>query len=180
MNTTQLLRLSGAAALAGGALRMASAFPLPLEHLDLEALWSVIDALLTLGMIGIYLVRAEKLGFLGLAGFVLAMGALSFIGGPDADPFGFSTYQEGAATLVIALVGFSIAWVRSRERPWAPPLCWIGSAIAGGVLGALPAPFPDYGFLAAGALFGLGFAFGGWDLLRRPGSALPDGSRKAI
>lgn len=167
MNRTQLFRLSGAAALTGGALRIASAFPLPLTQIQLEALWTAVDALLTLGLIGIYLVRAEKLGFLGLAGFVVAMGALSFIGGPDADPFGFSTYQEGAAALVIALLGLSIAWIRAQDRPWAPPLCWFGTAIAGGVMGALPAPLPDYGLLAAGVLFGLGFAFAGWDLLRR-------------
>ena len=178
MNASQLMRLSGAAALAGGALRVASAFPLPLQQYELEALWAVIDVLLTLGLIGVYLVRAEKLGFLGLGAFVVAMAALSFIGGPDADPFGFSTYQEGSSTLVIALVGLSIAWIRAQERPWAAPLCWIGTAIAAGVLAALPAPLPDYGFLAAGVLFGLGFAFAGWDLLRRP--ALPDGGRKAI
>jgi hypothetical protein len=169
MNRRNLLKLSGFAALSGGLLRIGSALPLPLAAIELEALWDVIDALLSLGLIGVYLVRAEKMGFLGLAGFVLAMASLSFIGGPDADPFGFSTYEQGAAALAISLVGFSIAWLRAGERPLAPPLLWFASVIAAGVLGLLPAPIPNYGFTVAGALFGAAFLAAGLDLMRRPG-----------
>ncbi|GAM98666.1 hypothetical protein U91I_02301 [alpha proteobacterium U9-1i] len=166
VKTQQLLRFSGLAAILGGLGRIASALPLPLDQASLEALWTGIDVLFTLGLIGIYLVRAEALGFLGLAAFVVAMAALSFIGGPDADVFGFSTYQEGAAALAIAMAGLSIAWVRTGQRPLAPALLWFGSVIAAGVLGWAPATAP-YGFMAAGALFGAGFVAAGWDLLRR-------------
>ena len=168
MNMRALMKLSGLAALLGGGLRIASALPLPMGVLAQEALWDAIDVLLTLGLIGIYIARASTLGFLGLAGFVCAMAALSFIGGPDADPFGFSTYEQGAAILAISLAGFSIAWLRAGERPVLAPLCWFGSVIAAGVLGMAPPPLPDYHFMAAGALFGAGFAAAGWDLLRRP------------
>ncbi len=168
MKTNTLFRLSGFAALLGGLLRIVSAFNPPISPVALEALWDAIDICLTLGLIGIYLIRAEKLGFLGLAAFVLAVASLSFIGGPDADPFGFSTYQEGAAALVISLVGLSIAWVRAGERPLLPPLLWFAAAVAGGLIGMLPEPFPSYGFLAAGNLFGAAFAAAGWDLLSRP------------
>jgi hypothetical protein len=168
MNMQALMRLSGLAALLGGGLRIASALPLPMGAMAQEALWDVIDILLTLGLIGIYLARAGKLGFLGLAGFACAMAALSFIGGPDADPFGFSTYEQGAAVLAISLAGFSIAWLRAGERPLLAPLCWFGSVIAAGALGMGPVPLPDYGFMAAGVLFGAGFVAAGWDLLRRP------------
>ncbi len=167
MNPRILFKLSGAAALAGGLLRIASALPLELDALSQEWLWTTIDMALTLGLIGIYLVRADKLGFLGLAGFVFSMASLSFIGGPDRDVFGFSTYQQGAAALAISMVGFALAWLRAGERPWAPPLLWFGSVLAVGVLGMLPAPAPDYGFAAAGVLFGLAFAAAGYDLLRR-------------
>ena len=166
VKTQQLLRFSGLAALLGGLGRMGSALPLPLDQTSLEALWTVIDILFTLGLIGIYLVRAEVLGFLGLASFVVAMAALSFIGGPDADVFGFSTYQEGAMTLAIAMVGLSIAWVRTGQKPLAPPLLWFGSVVAAGALGLAPA-VAEYGFTAAGLLFGAGFAAAGWDLIRR-------------
>ncbi len=167
MNARILFKLSGGAALMGGLMRMVSATPLPLAAAEQEALWTTTDVFLSLGLIGIYLARAEKLGLLGLAGFALSMAALSFIGGPDADVFGFSTYEQGAAALAISLVGLSLAWLRAGERPWGPPLLWFGSVIAAGVLGMLPAPLPEYGFAAAGALFGAAFAWAGIDLIRR-------------
>lgn len=150
----------------GGALRVFSSFSLLDDAVTLEWLYTAIDVLLLFGLIGIYLVRAERLGFLGLASFAVAVAALSFIGGPDADPFGFSTYQEGATVLAIAMVGMSLAWIRAGERPLAAPLCWFASIIAAGVLGMLPAPLPGYGLAAAGVLFGAGFMSGGFDLVR--------------
>ena len=165
MNYAALYRLSGMAAVAGGALRIATAFPLGQDAVSLEWLYTGIDILLLFGLIGIFLSRAERLGFLGLASFIVAVAALSFIGGPDADPFGFSTYEQGAAALAIALVGLSMAWVRAGERPWGPPLCWFASVIVAGVLGYIP-PLSGYGLPAAGALFGLGFVLAGWPLLR--------------
>ncbi|MFO0204302.1 MAG: hypothetical protein ACK528_14365 [Alphaproteobacteria bacterium] len=159
MNAGQLFRLSGAAAIAGGALRIFSAFALLTDPIQQQWLWVIVDIFVTLGLIGIYVSRAEKLGFLGLASFIVGMAALSFMGGPDADPFGFSTYEQGAMTLVIALIGLSLAWVRAGERPLAAPICWFASALAAGL--------PDYGFLIAGILFGAGFVFAGLSLLRR-------------
>jgi hypothetical protein len=168
MHPAQLFCLAGFAAILGGLLRVASAFPLPLSAIEHEALWDITDAFFTLGLIGVYLDRAPRLGFLGLASFVVAIAALSFIGGPDADPFGFSTYEQGAAALLIALLGLSIAWLRAGERPLWPPLLWFASAIAAGALSALPAPWPDYGFTSAGIFFGLGFCAAGWPLARAP------------
>ena len=168
MITSQaLFRLSGAAAIAGGLMRIAAAFPLPLGEVNLQWVYTIIDVLLLFGVIGIYLARAKALGFLGLAAFALAVSALSFIGGPDADPFGFSTYQEGAVTLAIAMAGLSLAWVRTGQKPLTPAGCWFSSIIAGGLFGYLPMPLPDYALPAAGVLFGAGFALAGLDLLRR-------------
>ncbi|MEZ5995017.1 MAG: hypothetical protein R3C25_04630 [Hyphomonadaceae bacterium] len=167
MDNGVLFRLSGLAAAAGGVARVLAAFPLLSDPLALEWLYSAIDALLLFGLMGIYLCRARRLGWLGLAGFAVGVAALSFIGGPDADPFGFSTYQEGAAALAIAMAGLSLAWLRAGERPRAPALCWFGSVIAAGVLNMLPAPLPDFGLQAAGVLFGLGFLLAGFDLAHR-------------
>jgi hypothetical protein len=165
MNAKQLFALSGAAAIAGGLLRIFSAFSLLSDPVSLEWLYTTIDVLLLFGLIGIYLSRAERLGFLGLASFAVAVAALSFIGGPDADPFGFSTYEQGAAALAIAMVGLSIAWLQRGERPIWAPLCWFGSVVCVGVLNFIP-PLSPYGFPLAGALFGLGFTLAGVDLVR--------------
>lgn len=164
INSAALYRLSGFSAVTGGALRIVSAFPVINDPISLEWLYTAIDVLLLFGLMGIYLSRASKLGFLGLAAFGVSVAALSFIGGPDADPFGFSTYEQGAAALVIGMLGLSIAWVQAGERPLAAPLCWFGTAIAGGVMGMLPAPIPDYAFMTAGVLFGAGFVAAGWPL----------------
>jgi hypothetical protein len=167
MDANALFRFSGFAALAGGALRIAAAFPLTEDRVLLEWLYAAIDILLLLGLMGIYLVRTGRLGLLGVTSFIVAVAALSFIGGPDADPFGFSTYEQGAATLLIAMIALSIAWLRVREQPLSPPLCWIGSAVAVGVFALLPAPLPSYGVMAAGVLFGLGFVLSGLSLMQR-------------
>ncbi|HYD72236.1 MAG TPA: hypothetical protein VEF55_03805 [Candidatus Binatia bacterium] len=167
MTFAQLFRLAAVAAIAGGVLRIFASFPLIEDAIALEWLYAATDVLLLFGVIGIYLVRADQLGFLGMASFGVAVAALSFIGGPDADPFGFSTYQDGATALAIAMIGLSIAWLRAGERPWLAPIGWFGSVIAAGVLGRLPDPFPSYGLAAAGVLFGAGFVSAGIDLLSR-------------
>jgi hypothetical protein len=167
----QLFRLAGAAAIAGGALRALAALELLDDPVTLEWLYASIDVLLLFGLIGIYLARASRLGFLGLASFAVAVAALSFIGGPDADPFGFSTYQEGATVLAIAMVGFSIAWFRVRERPLGAPAFWFTSVVIAGALGSLPEPWPHTGIITAGLLFGVGFVGAGVDLLRGGGSS---------
>jgi hypothetical protein len=169
MRAGDLFRLGGAAAVIGGVLRIASSFPLSLDPMMQEALYDITDAMLLFGVIAIYLERHEQLGYLGFVSFAVAVGALSFIGGPDADPFGFSTYQQGAATLLIALLGLSFAWLRAGQKPlWAPGL-WFLSAIAIGALSRLPAPFNAYGLPTAGVLFGAGFVAAGAALIHRKG-----------
>jgi hypothetical protein len=168
MKANDLFRLGGAAAVIGGVLRIITAFPVARDAITSEALYDIIDAMLLFGVIAIYLDRFDKLGFLGLGAFAVAVGALSFIGGPDADPFGFSTYEQGAATLLIALLGMSFAWLRAGQKPvWAAGF-WFLSAIAGGVLSRF-APLSAYGFGAAGALFGAGFIAAGIPLVNRKG-----------
>lgn len=167
MTFAQLFRLAGVAAIAGGLLRILASFPVTEDRITIEWLYTAIDVFLLFGVMGVYLVRADRLGFLGMASFGVAVAALSFIGGPDADPFGFSTYQDGAMALAIAMIGLSIAWLRAGERPWIAPIGWFGSVVAAGVLGRLPDPFPSYGLAAAGVLFGAGFVSAGIDLLSR-------------
>jgi len=168
MNYATLYRLSGVAAISGGLLRIFSAVAQVGDQVTLEWLYTAIDVLLLMGLIGIYLSRAERLGFLGLASFGVAVASLSFIGGPDADVFGFSTYEQGAAALAIAMVGLSIAWLQRGETPIWAPMCWFGSVVSVGLFNFIPA-ISQYGFAVAGMLFGLGFALAGWTLLKSRG-----------
>lgn len=167
MKQDALYKLAGFAAIAGGLIDIIRVFPVLTDPITREWLYTVIDILLVFGLIGIYLVRAEKLALLGLASFAVTMAGLNFIGGPDADPFGFSTGEQGMAVIAIGMIGFSIAWLRAGERPLSPPLLWFGSAVAAGVLGMMPAPMPDYALKVATILFGAGFVMAGWQLARR-------------
>ena len=106
--------------------------------------------------------KAYKAAWYGLS--AVAVASLSFIGGPDAGPFGFSTYEQGAAALAIALVGLSMAWVRVGEKPIWPALAWFASVVAVGLLGMIE-PLAPYGMPAAGILFGLGFVLAGLPLV---------------
>jgi hypothetical protein len=165
MKTEALYRLAGLASLLAGGARIVTALPWSSDATLREAVYDAIDALLLFAVMGVYFSRKEHLGLLGLTSFAVAIAALSFIGGPDADPFGFSTYEQGGATLAIAMVGLSLAWLRAGQRPLWAPACWFLSVIAAGVLQRLPQPLPTYGFAAAGMLFGLGFVFAGLDLI---------------
>jgi len=166
MQKDALFKLSGLAAIMGGALDIFRVLPILTDPIAREWLYTAIDILLVFGLIGIYLLRAERLALLGLASFAVTMAGLSFIGGPDADPFGFSTGEQGMAVIAIGMAGFSLAWLRANERPLAPPLLWFGSVVAAGVLGMLPAPAPDYALKAATVLFGAGFIAAGLQLIR--------------
>jgi hypothetical protein len=172
MKTDALFRLAGLAAILAGGARIVTAFSWTNDALAREALYDAIDALLLFAVMGVYFSRKDQLGALGFASFAVAIAALSFIGGPDADPFGFSTYQQGAYALAIGMVGMSIAWWRAGQRPLWAPACWFLSVIAAGVLRMFPAPLPDYGLTAAGILFGLGFVLAGLDLISTKPRAL--------
>jgi len=174
MEIRNLVRLAGAAAALGGAARVLSAFvPYVPSHPGLEALYAAIDVLLSFGLVGAYLTRAREIGVAGLCAFVLAASGLSFIGGPDADVFGFSTYQVGGAVVALAMAAFgAIVLVRRAAAPWAPA-CWIASLAAGLVASLGPAGdsrYAHWAFVAAGVLFGAGFVAIGREMLRQPGA----------
>src|SRR5258706_14557811 len=89
MKTEFLYRLAGLASLLAGSARIVAALPWSSDATLREALYDTIDALLLFAVMGLYFSRKDHLGILGLTSFAVAIGALSFIGGPDADPFGF-------------------------------------------------------------------------------------------
>lgn len=164
MTGTQLSGGAALAAMLGGGLRVVAALPLGLAAARAELLYDAIDALLLLGLIGVYLARARALGAIGFGAFVVALCSLSFIGGPDADPWGFSTYQVGAATLTLALAALSVAWLRAGAGRSGAPLAWLASLVLGAGAGHVPGLGAERAFALAGASFGLGFVLAGAEL----------------
>ncbi len=158
-------RLFGVAAIIGGALRMGGNF-IPWRAGDpaLEAFAATIDLLLIFGLSGLYFQNASRLGALGLIGFVITISGLAFITGPDGVFHGIDIYSTGVVVIGAGLVILSLSLLKNAIASPAA-IAWIGAAatqVGGWTFGA-----PALGFLAAGFLFGLGFVFAGFALVRR-------------
>ncbi len=161
-----LIRLGAIAALVGGTLRFGSSFiPWVEGSVPLESFYFVIDVALLFGLITIYLACADRLGWLGLSGFVIAAIGQAAIIGPDHVPFGIDVYVVGAQVIVIGLLLLSADMLRKGVYPaWVAGL-WIAVPIVSLGLGVLdPTPY-GWGYFLGGMLFSLGFIAAGLALL---------------
>lgn len=146
-----------------GALRVATAFiPYDPESALLEGLFAFIDCGLLFGLIAVYLMAGERLGWSGLACFSISLAALASIVGPDSTKFGVDWYKVGAATFLIALSGLAACLIRERTLV-AASACWILALMIGLLATWLPPAFA-----ASGALLGVGYLLAGRSLLRTP------------
>lgn len=162
MDDRTLYRLAGAAAVTGGALRIATAFvPWAPGVAWLEAVAFTIDVLLLFGLMGIYLEHRAVLGWGGFAAFVLAETGIASIVGPDTVAFGIDTYLAGVHAISVGLLLLGVVMAMKRIELLAAA-CWIGSLVVG--LGAGFVGQAAAGFLIGGVLFGLGFVAAGFAL----------------
>ncbi|MFN3959912.1 MAG: hypothetical protein ACK4NP_08370 [Parvularculaceae bacterium] len=156
--------LAALAAIAAGALRLASPFldwTSPTPGLEIFAL--IVDVGLLFGLAGFYFANAPRLGAIGLAGFIVSAAGLAAITGPDGTTFGVDIYAAGAQVIGAGLLVFSVALLMACMAPLAA-FAWIAAAIvsvAGGSMGQ-----GELAFTIAGMLFALGFIAAGADLLR--------------
>ncbi|MCE9521977.1 MAG: hypothetical protein K8S25_06030 [Alphaproteobacteria bacterium] len=170
MNDGAVFRLLGVAAVAGGVLRVASAFvPWAPGVWWLELLYLAVDLSLLFGLMGVYFAYRAKVGLFGLAAFAIAEAGIASIVGPDSVAFGIDTYLMGVHIITVGLTLFAIQLLVTRAGPWVAPVWWIGSAVFGA--GAVVAGNPEIGFMVGGIMFGLGFVAAGLDFLR-PSSSL--------
>ncbi len=157
--TYRILLYTGAlAAIAGGMPRVISSFiPYSEGVLGLEIFYGFIDISLLLGLFAIYLRQAEKLGWLGLVGFLVTVVGLASIVGPDRTLWGVDLYQLGAAVLLVGLAGLSAAmlWVGVMK---SAALYWLAALVAGIMASLSHSPFA---FAVSGMLFGIGFVSAG-------------------
>jgi hypothetical protein len=160
MDDRSLLRLSGSAAIAGGAVRVALAFVTWRPNVAwLEAAAFGIDVALLFGLLGIYLAERAALGRFGLAAFALAETGIASIVGPDTVAFGIDTYQAGVVVISLALSLLGAQMLRRHAGSRVAAISWIASTVAGLAGGAIGRP--EIGFLIGGILFGVGFVAGG-------------------
>ncbi len=116
------LRLSGIAAVLGGALRILTAIvPDPFDW-PLWSLYLAIDLLLLVGWIGIFAAHRRQVGALGLLAALLGAAGLAALIARDAlhldtRILGTNIYILGAGALLVAFAGLSL--LMSRARPFS-------------------------------------------------------------
>lgn len=160
MRTETLLKLGGIAALAGGALRVASTFTTHLlDPYTLTLTYLVTDVFLLFGLMGWYASRADKLGVNGVVGFAIAVIGILIIRSADLFP-GYG-YLIGATALLAGLVVMSIPTLIRRDGPVVAPGLWLLSFLCG-LASIAVAPLA----IVSAVLFGAGFICAGIGLLK--------------
>jgi hypothetical protein len=163
MLTTQLTRFGAALAVLAGALRIVAAFILELP--EIELFYLVIDLCILFGLIGVFGVRLEALGWCGLIGFVIALTGAALIVGPDATVLSVGTDFTGTLALLIGLNLLGLVAWQSHCLPRWIPMFWALSTVTGAV--SFAAPNLEWLFTVSGVLFGVGFAGAGLAALSR-------------
>jgi hypothetical protein len=154
---------TGAAAILGGALRIAAIFTTAaFAAQTLSYFYYAIDVLLMLGLIGWYVSRAGKLGSAGLVGFIVSTAAILMI--RSADLFGAQTYALGSALLLVGLGIMNLPTLLRRDGSMAAPALWMASLACGIAVAVLVSP--SWPAALAALLFGSGFVTAGVELLR--------------
>lgn len=156
---TSLIKFGAGLGVLGGALRLIAIFvPYTPETAWLETLYAIIDLGFLFGLIAIFASCADRLGIIGLIGFVVALSGVASIVGPDAQMFGIDFYMVGSAVFIIGLAVQGGAMLHKREQILAAAF-WVASAAIGiaGSVSALPhaieiaAAALSLGFITAGA-----------------------------
>lgn len=158
MGTDSALKLGGAAAILGGALRVVDSFTgnMFTAH-TLDVLYFVNDVLLMFGLIAWYAARAARLGAAGLIGFAVAVTGVLVI--RSVQVFHPKGYMLGSAMFLLGLVIMNAPMLARREPAvWL----WIAATLVAVVAYLASGPMA----VVAGVLFGLGFMAAGAALWR--------------
>jgi len=154
-----LMRFGAWAAMAAGALRIASTFiPYEANSAPLETLYAIIDLGLVFGLIAIYLSAADIVGRIGLLAFIVALSGLASIVGPDVFQFGIDFYRVGALIFVAGLAVLAVQLLRAKTLR-ATATLWLATLAA-----SLATPVFPQAFLAAGLALGASFLLAGLSL----------------
>jgi hypothetical protein len=161
--TRPFLVAAGAAAVSGGALRIAAMLTThAFTAQTLSYFYYAVDVFLMLGLTGWYVSRAGKLGAAGLTGFVVSTAAILMI--RSTNLFGTQTYVLGSGLLLGGLAIMNLPTLLRRDGSIVAPALWVASLACG----IAAAAFASAGSLTglAALLFGLGFVIAGVELIR--------------
>ena len=168
MERASALRLAGVAVLLGVAIDVVAPFLIyprlvePQPHL----VYTLIDLLLLIGMLGARALTARATGPLGLAGFVLAILGVLLVRTSSAKVFGEASYMIASVVWSIGMVVWAVDLLRARVLRLAA-----GFWIAALVVGLAGLALKDHGPVAhmAKMTFLLGFAVVGVQLFKTRG-----------
>lgn len=168
MEQRSVLRLAGAATLAGAAIDIVAPFLIyprlvePWPHL----VYLTIDLLLLIGMLGVRSLTARSTGPLALAGFVLALLGVMLVRTSSAKIFGEASYMIASSIWSIGMVVWAVDLLRAKVLRIVAGL-WVAALVIG-LAGLL---LKDHGPVAhvAKMSFVLGFGAAGVGLIKTRG-----------
>ena len=162
MPTATLIRLGGLAAILAGVLRVGTSF-IPYSNskpgVALELLYLIIDALILLGLLGVYAYQNEVVGRWGFLGFLLALIGTATIVGPDGKIGSVDMYVVSSLMISIGLSLLAFGAWNAKRLPRMAPLLWVMSTVVG--VGGYLIGGPTVTFVIAGLAFGLAFIVAG-------------------
>ena len=162
MRQETVWRLAGLAAVVGGLIDLIG--PLVYPHLSEPARQStyvLIDLLLLFGMLGVQSVTGRTTGWLGLAGFVIAVTGVALVRTSAATIFGAASYVIASSIWSIGMVVTGVALLSKKGPFRLASALWIAAFVIGlaglvlkdqGLAHRLAAWCFALGFVAAGVI----------------------------
>jgi drug/metabolite transporter (DMT)-like permease len=169
--TNLATRLGGAAAIAGGELRVADAYLAVTGAVRAQQIaYFITDLLLIVGLCGIYFPRRKTLGVAGLLGFAASIAGLFIVRTSGLNGLGSNSYLIGATVTLIGVVAMGTVMLVRKAFPKLGPALWIASFVVG-LIGLL-SPKLSWAVALAGVIFGIGFIAAGINLFREESQEL--------
>jgi hypothetical protein len=168
IDTKDLFKMSGAASVLAGLFTiLGSLIAASGGNESLTWIFGLGNIFTLFALIGIYGVQAEKSGWLGLVGFILASAGNMFLVGGDGQTLaGMNFVVLGSSVSSLGLIVLAAATLRSKVFPKYVPLLWILAPLVG-IPGMISGGLANLFVALAGVIFGLGFVTAGYYLFTR-------------
>jgi hypothetical protein len=120
MSRTNLIRWCGLAAVLAGVLRVITSFMPTIASVALQIVYFTIDALLLVGIIGLYGFQKQETGRWGFFGFMLALIGAGLLIGHDVDNALVLLYPVAAFLFAVGISVLAIrSWAAKTLPRWA-------------------------------------------------------------